>query len=253
MEKRQSVPNNWKKELRKHYQKHPRYCQKQLQDWYHESFGRSITQGAISRYISHEYDWLDKASAGNILVKTRKRLRHANHPELEDYLYTWIRESQAPVSGPEVVREARQLWPLMYGSKGMPRFSNGWLDGFRKRYEMDQQKRHGEKELGSDQPVVASGEQLIAATDPRKSPTFTESESEAENGHFLGEQVVEPSIDPILREEEVISSIKLVVRYLEQKGPFYSYLISALEDVHVETCENQKDPLTTPRFPGYFS
>ncbi|KAM9914776.1 hypothetical protein OXX69_000304 [Metschnikowia pulcherrima] len=253
MEKRQSVPNNWKKELRKHYQKHPRYCQKQLQNWFHESFGRSITQGAISRYISHEYDWLDKASAGNILVKTRKRLRHANHPELEDYLYTWIRESQAPVSGPEVVREARRLWPIMYGSKEMPRFSNGWLDGFRKRYEMDQQQRHGEKELDSDQPVVALREQLNAATDPRKSPTITESDSEAENGHFLGEQVVEPSIDPILREEEVISSIKLVVRYLEQKGPFYSYLISALEDVHVETCEKQKDPITTPRFPGYLS
>ena len=59
----------------------------------------------------------------------------------------------------------------------------------------------------------------------------------------------------ILREEEeeVILSIKLVVRYLEQKGPFYSYLISALEDVRVETCEKQNDPITTPSFPGYFS
>ena len=123
--------------------------QSHLSTWFFTTFGHPISQSQISKILSSRYAHLDAPPKlpGNC------RNRAAAHPELDQVLGEWYAKAKAEgvkVSGDDLREMARRFWLEGRGGGGeMPKFSNGWLEGFkhrhgveRKRYNKDPSKAH---------------------------------------------------------------------------------------------------------------
>jgi hypothetical protein len=80
-----------------------------------------------------------------------KRVSNAEYKELEEALAEWqLRYDRHPDSGSTtgelLILKAKEFWDKLpcYARKEAPKFSVGWLDGFKKRYGMKERRRHGE-------------------------------------------------------------------------------------------------------------
>lgn len=72
-----------------------------------------------------------------------------NWPALEEALFEWeqcYEARQNTLTGKILCLKATQLWNqlLCYQSKLVSKFSNGWLDGFKHRHNIQQRNQHGE-------------------------------------------------------------------------------------------------------------
>jgi hypothetical protein len=74
-------------------------------------------------------------------MKEKSRLSIGDRPELEMALFEWqqrIEQKKAIVTGEIVKAKAEQLWEALpqYNDVEMPKWSNRWLEGFKKRYKI---------------------------------------------------------------------------------------------------------------------
>lgn len=158
---RQSIPISEKIALRERRRQHPLSSNKQLAQWFLETFKHPIASSSLSEITSSRYLHLD-----NKVTKYQaksKRLRSAKWPDLEAALLHWIRiaETQIIISQDIILEKARFFWsqlPLYQGLL-MPTFSNGWLQGFQSRASIHSYKRHGEE--GSVQESAEEEMKLI--------------------------------------------------------------------------------------------
>ena len=70
-------------------------------------------------------------------------------PDLDMALFEWqqrMEQKKAIITGDTLKEKARQLWEALpqYNDVEMPKWSNGWLDGFKKRYKIKEYVQHGE-------------------------------------------------------------------------------------------------------------
>ena len=82
-------------------------------------------------------------------MKGKSRLAIGNWPDLEMALFEWqqrMEQQKAIITGDILKEKARQLWDALpqYDDVKMPKWSNGWLDNFKKRYKIKEYVQHGE-------------------------------------------------------------------------------------------------------------
>lgn len=144
-QKHVAISASQRQSLRQHAQNHHHLTQKQLQEWFLNQFQRVITQPSISESLSSKYSHLDSEE---LLNSSSKRRKLVQWPELEVALFQWIQriERDIPISGDLIKTQAAVFWKRlpMYSRKDLPIFSNGWLQGFKKRHNLKERSRHGE-------------------------------------------------------------------------------------------------------------
>ncbi|THW08332.1 DDE-domain-containing protein, partial [Aureobasidium pullulans] len=146
--KRFPMTNGQRKALRDRARLTPHGRQKDLCSWFLERFGHTPSQGTISDSLSAKYDWLDDPNV-NINYDAVK-LRPSSWPDLEEALITWYRQNEGTmnINYTVLAEQAARLWHEMeqYRDQNPPQFSNGWIDGFKRRHNLTRRshkKHHG--------------------------------------------------------------------------------------------------------------
>jgi hypothetical protein len=105
----------------------------------------------ISRTLSDTYSYLDniekkKEREG---LHHKKRSSRGDWPALEAALFEWQQRMEAKraiITGDVLKEKAHQLWQALpqYHNITEPPWSNGWLQGFKKRFKIKEYVQHGE-------------------------------------------------------------------------------------------------------------
>jgi hypothetical protein len=118
--------------------------------WFKEQYGRELKTSTVSDYLGPKYAYLDNATLSKFELASR-RTRDPEYKELEDVLAEWqLRYDRHPDSGSttgDLLRiKAIEFWEKLpvYAGRPVPKFSNGWLDKFKKRHGIKERGRHGE-------------------------------------------------------------------------------------------------------------
>jgi hypothetical protein len=109
---------------------------------------RTLTQGQISTITSPSYVYLDSDDRKDSNLDSRRSYQ-GDYPDLEDALYYWhiqIEKKRAIITGDILKAKAYEIWSLLpqYSQQQEPKWSNGWLDNFKKRHYIKEYKLHGE-------------------------------------------------------------------------------------------------------------
>ena len=126
-----------------------RSVDRQLISWFAtQPSGRPLTQGQISTILSPTYAYLDKDSRKALQLGSKRRFK-GDYPYLEDALFHWQQQMQkkkAVITGDILKAQAHRIWNclLQYNGEEEPKWSNGWLDWFRRCYNIKKYKQHGE-------------------------------------------------------------------------------------------------------------
>ena len=148
-QKRKGVTDSERATLRKRYKEHPS-TQSDLINWFRQETGHKLDQGQVSRILSSKYDYIDNLDKKkDRLALQSQRSSAGEWPELEAALFEWQQRMQrrkAVITGDILKEQATKLWNalLQYQEKEQPKFSNGWLEGFQKRFNIKEYVTHGE-------------------------------------------------------------------------------------------------------------
>lgn len=114
--------------------------QSHLSTWFKTTYGHPISQSQISKILSPRYAHLDAPPK----LPDNCRNRAAQHPELDKVLGEWYNKAKADgvkASGDDLREMAKRFWAEGKGGSGeMPKFSNGWLEGFKHRHGVERKK-----------------------------------------------------------------------------------------------------------------
>ncbi|GEQ71153.1 hypothetical protein JCM33374_g4834 [Metschnikowia sp. JCM 33374] len=158
--KRQSVHPDHRKRLQEHHDSNPNLTQAQLQQWFKDTFQYEIKQSTVSLSLSSKFR-KTAGLPGNTESKYKKR--PADHPDIEEALFSWIRQDEpSSVKGSKIQEKAKQLWAEFHPDTKAPAFSNGWLCGFRDRYNVGEKSRDSKniKILRNSSSPIESGAQV---------------------------------------------------------------------------------------------
>jgi len=114
--------------------------------WFKQRFNHDLSQSQVSKILSDQYSSLDKKDSWQNYGKNRQ----AVYPDLEEALYQWQltanRSTRITVTGDTLKEIASRLWDKLpqYSAIERPKFSNGWLAGFKIRHKIRKRKKHGE-------------------------------------------------------------------------------------------------------------
>jgi hypothetical protein len=148
--KRRAVTNDERITIRRRNREHPSPHQGELITWFHQETGHQLDQSQISRILSSKYDYLDTLDPKKDKAKIQsQRISLGDWPELEGALYEWqqgMQKKRAVITGDILKEQAIKLWKSLpqYQDCQQPKFSNGWLDGFKKRFKIREYVQHGE-------------------------------------------------------------------------------------------------------------
>ena len=105
----------------------------------------------ISKILSKTYDYLDDVYTKRDLkaLKNKSRVSAGDWPDLEAALFEWqqrMEHKKAIITGDILKAKAKELWDALpqYENVEQPKWSNGWLDGFKKRFKIKEYVQHGE-------------------------------------------------------------------------------------------------------------
>lgn len=132
--------------------------------WFEQKFGRVLSTSTISDYLGWKFAHLDDQELSKYKLSSQ-RIRATEYEELEEALAEWqLRYDRHPdsgsITGDLLVFKAKEFWGKLpcYAGKEAPKFSNGWLDGFKNRYGIKERRRHGE---GASAQVDDESEKII--------------------------------------------------------------------------------------------
>ena len=114
------------------------------------TFNIDIKKSTLSDALSHKFSWLDNTD----LTKSQATIKKNRSPlwsTLEATLIEWqIRYNKHPDSGSttgDLLRyKATEFWSKLpeYTGKECPKWTEGWLTGFKKRHNLKAKRRYGE-------------------------------------------------------------------------------------------------------------
>ena len=145
--RRRELSNAQRAEIREFFFHDPnrKPSQKEIIQWFENEHFHTLTQGQVSKILSPQYSFLD--SEGWL---DRSRNRGADYPDLEDALHHWERAAnksgRITVNGEILQQMAVKFWHKLpqYSSLDPPKFSIGWLAGFKARHNIKRRKKHGQ-------------------------------------------------------------------------------------------------------------
>ena len=129
------------------YMRTHQLTQKQTADYWQENGYRDrVSQKNISMWVKNEERIRGEVVHGGAKAATR-RIREVRFPELEGALKLWIegREAQLqPITGPLIVAKGERLRDALNLPIDAIKFSNGWVDEFKRRHGLQHHQNHGE-------------------------------------------------------------------------------------------------------------
>lgn len=147
-QKRKWVTDSERAILRKRYKEHP--CkQSDLINWFRQETGHKLDQSQVSRILSSKFNYVDNLDKKDKLALQSQRSSAGEWPELEAALFEWqqrMQKKRAVITGELLKQQAVKLWNalLQYQGAEQPKFSNGWLQGFQRRFNIKEFVNHGE-------------------------------------------------------------------------------------------------------------
>ena len=136
--------------IRKRNKTYPLVHQNDLALWFTQETGHEINQGMISKILSKAYDHLDSLDRKkDKAVLQGKRSSRGDWPDLEAALFEWqqrMENKKATVTRDILKEKATKIWQALPQYEGIeePKWSNGWLQGFKSRYKIKEYVQHGE-------------------------------------------------------------------------------------------------------------
>ena len=127
-------------------------------DWIEEKWGVRVNESTISRILQNS----NKRLTTEVIHPEQKRIKSVTFPELELSLKEFVLnyQHQAILSDAILIEKAK----LLANGLGIPadalKFSSGWLQGFKKRNGIRQEKLHGEA-ASVNQDVIAEALPLL--------------------------------------------------------------------------------------------
>ena len=123
-----------------------RPSQKACIAWFIATYGHKLSQSTISESLSNQYKHLDSVNPSSL---DSQRNRTARWIDLERCLYEWqlrIEYQGGLTTGDILCEKAREIWRSLPQYKDLPEpsFSIGWLDQFKKRWNIKQYNCHRE-------------------------------------------------------------------------------------------------------------
>ena len=109
--------------------------------------GRTLNQSQISKIMSSSYMYLDDDNRKDSKLGS-KRVTNGEYPDLENTLFHWhlqMEKNKAILTGDILKAKAHDIWTCLpqYSREQEPKWSNGWLDRFKKRHNIKEYKQHG--------------------------------------------------------------------------------------------------------------
>lgn len=154
---RHSITLAEKKSLREYYASSPvRPSQRELILWFQEKYQVKLPQSTVSSILSPKYKHLDGLVSR---ADGKKKQRPIKYPFLDAALFEWVQRKEqdnVAITGETLKRIAAQLWGRIpeYTNMPQPEFSNGWLDGFKKRHSIKLMGSHSESGLMQNVAVI---------------------------------------------------------------------------------------------------
>lgn len=146
---RVAISNEQRLAIRRyHRETRPKPRQIDIAKWFQDTFGHRLRQSTISESLSDRFAFLDTNDTANNPSDTYRK-RPPQWPILEAILFDWhqlIEQQGVSPSGDILISKAKEIWPQIpdYQGQIVPQFSIGWLDKFKKRYNLRRLVRHGE-------------------------------------------------------------------------------------------------------------
>lgn len=121
----------------------PTLSQGDLKQWLKQTHGLDISQSCISKTLKRSCYILGAINANNLSSKRNKTVKY---PLMEEALIEWFRTYQDRVnmSGDLLKEKGAVFLKQIYPEQDRFEFSNGWLESFKKRYEIRSFRRFGE-------------------------------------------------------------------------------------------------------------
>jgi hypothetical protein len=145
---RSALTDNDRRNIRRQYSSHPSSQTAVRLSYEKQPSGRLFTQGQISKILSDKYAYLDTT---NMKPKDLAAKRHykGDFPDLEAALFEWqqrMQKKDAVITQDILKAKAKEIWGRLpqYNEVESPKWSNGWLEGFKKRFKFKEYVRHGE-------------------------------------------------------------------------------------------------------------
>jgi hypothetical protein len=146
--KRKAITDLERQVIRRRYREHPT-SQVKLVEWFEsQPNGRRIGQGHISYILSDHYQHLDSDNQKPSKLGAKRHCK-GEWPELESVLYEWQQQIQRKggfLTSDILKAKATEIWHRLpqYYHIEEPKWSNGWLQGFKNRFKIKEYVRHGE-------------------------------------------------------------------------------------------------------------
>ena len=164
--RRRAITDVERKALRDHYFNYEggKSSQKAVQEWFFQEFRHLPSQSTISESLSKTFEHLDTGA-------TRPDVKRQLTPawvDLENALFEWqqlMEKKKATVTGDLLKEMASVFWDKLpqYEGQPKPKFSIGWLEGFKARHSIKIYRLYGEAGTG-DMIVVEEELQEIRET-----------------------------------------------------------------------------------------
>ena len=140
---RPAITDVERKDLRAHKQalirEHGKWNHNQLNDFFQRKYGRALPASTISRALSEKFSYLDEEDYP-LRSTANKGGRPPQWPDLDVIVFDWqqqmLRKGKA-VTGEDIKHMATRFFSVLPQYHGVepPKFSSGWLDGYKARCE----------------------------------------------------------------------------------------------------------------------
>jgi len=133
------------------YANHNKLTRKQYVDWVKQKWKVRVDESTITRILQTQ----NKRLSSELITPEHKRNRSVMYPELELALKEFVLryQHQTILSDAILIEKAKLLASELEIPEDALQFSSGWLQGFKKRNGIHQEKLHGEA-ASSDQTAI---------------------------------------------------------------------------------------------------
>lgn len=146
--RRRAITDAERKALRTHAASSPngKPRHQDLGRWFESQYAHRLSQSTISTILGPKFAYLDTSTS---IRPSKKKNRACQWPDLELALSHWqqgMMHMDAPVTIEQLKKMAARFWESMDQYAGMeaPKFSDGWVEGYKARHPMKKRVEHGD-------------------------------------------------------------------------------------------------------------